>query len=106
MLHKNKLLDILRKDLFLQKLLVQNFSSVKFNCNLLVNHWWILETGVTTVIIGSGQICKIFERKIPIIFNIYFGCTKEPSHQEGSFEYPQQMFWLRNKKNNFDLCTL
>ena len=24
----------------------------------------------------------------------------------GSFEYPQQVFWLRNKKNNLGLCTL
>ena len=33
---------------------------------------------------------------LPIFFNICFGCSKEPSH--GSFEYPQHMFWLRNKK--------
>ena len=26
-----------------------------------------------------------------------FGCSKEPSHWDGSFEYPQHMFWLRNK---------
>ena len=25
---------------------------------------------------------------------------------DGSFEYPQQMFWLRNKNNNFQLPTL
>ena len=37
---------------------------------------------------------------------ICFGCTKEPSHRDGSFEYPQHMFWLRNKKNNFQLRTL
>ena len=35
-----------------------------------------------------------------------FGCSKEPSHRDGSFEYPQHMFWLRNKKNNFLLRTL
>ena len=35
-----------------------------------------------------------------------FGCSKEPSHRDGSFEYPQHMFWLRNKKNNFQLRTL
>ena len=35
-----------------------------------------------------------------------FGCLKEPSHRDGSFEYQQQMFWLRNKKNNFQLNTL
>ena len=37
---------------------------------------------------------------------ICFGCTKELSHRDGSFEYPQHMFWLRNKKNNFQLHTL
>ena len=35
-----------------------------------------------------------------------FGCSKEPSHRDGSFEYPQHMFWLRNKKNNFQLRSL
>ena len=35
-----------------------------------------------------------------------FGCSKEPSHRDGSFEYPQHMFGLRNKKNNFQLHTL
>ena len=25
-----------------------------------------------------------------------FGCSKEMSRREGSFEYPQHMFWLRN----------
>ena len=35
-----------------------------------------------------------------------FWCPKEPSHRDGSFEYPQHMFWLRNKKNNFLLHTL
>ena len=28
------------------------------------------------------------------------------STRDGSFEYPQHMFWLRNKKNNFQLHTL
>ena len=49
--------------------------------------------------------------KIAIIFfsmslNICFGCLKEPSNRDGSFEYLQHMFWLRNKKNNFQLRTL
>ena len=35
-----------------------------------------------------------------------FGCSKEPSHRDSSFEYPQHMFWLRNKKNNLLLHTL
>ena len=34
-----------------------------------------------------------------------FGCSKEPSHRDGSFEYPQHMFWLRKKNKNL-FCTL
>ena len=54
----------------------------------------------------KGQDKQNFERKIvnivlPISFNICFGCSKEPSHYDGSFEYPQHMFWLRSKKFNF-----
>ena len=30
-----------------------------------------------------------------------FGCSKELSHRDSSFEYPQHMFRLRNNKNNF-----
>ena len=26
--------------------------------------------------------------------------AKKPSHRDGSFEYPQNMLWSRNKKNN------
>ena len=29
-----------------------------------------------------------------------FGYSKELSHREGSFEYPQHMFWMRNKEKN------
>ena len=35
-----------------------------------------------------------------------FGCSKEPSRRDDSFEYPQHMFWSRNKKNNFQLRAL
>ena len=49
---------------------------------------------------------KILYMFLPIIFNMCFGCSKEPSHWDGSFEYPQRMFWLRNKKINFLLHTL
>ena len=37
---------------------------------------------------------------------MFFGCSKELSHRDGSVEYPQHMFWLRNKRNNFLLRTL
>ena len=58
-----------------------------------------------------GQLSKNNFRKIVIIFlsislNMGFGCSKEPSHRDGSFEYPQHMFWLRNKENNLQLGTL
>ena len=55
--------------------------------------------------------CCVFKvRKIVIIFlpislNICFGCSKETSRRDSSFEYPQHMFWLRNKKNNFLVHT-
>ena len=53
----------------------------------------------------------IFRREIKIIFlpislNMCFWCSKELSHRDGSYEYPQHMFWLRYKKNNFLLRTL
>ena len=43
---------------------------------------------------------------VPINFNICFGWSKELSHLDGSFEYPQHMFWLRNKKIKFSFRTL
>ena len=58
-----------------------------------------------------GPVKQKFKRKIVVIslsisLNMCFGCSKEPSHQDSAFEYPQNMFWLRNKKNNFQLRTL
>ena len=35
-----------------------------------------------------------------------FGCSKEPSHLDGSFEYPQHMFWVRNKEIIFQYARL
>ena len=57
------------------------------------------------------QIKTIFEGKIvnnflPISFNRCFGCSKELSHRDGSFEYPQHMYWMRNKKINVLFRTL
>ena len=53
----------------------------------------------------TGLDKQKFQRKIvnfflPMNFNICFGCSKEP------FEYPQHMFWLRNKKIKFSLLNL
>ena len=43
---------------------------------------------------------KIAFISLPINLNTCFGCSKEPSHWDGSFEYPQHMFWFRNKKKS------
>ena len=43
---------------------------------------------------------------LPINLNMCYGCSKEPSHRDGSFEYTQHMFWMRNKENNFPICSL
>ena len=68
------------------------------NMSLRYNYTWV-------------KISKNFEHKNVIIFlsiglNLCFGCSKEPSHWDGSFEYPPHMLWLRNKKNNFQMHTL
>ena len=34
-----------------------------------------------------------------------FGCSKEPSHRDASFEYPEHMFRLSNKKINDALLS-
>ena len=52
-----------------------------------------------------------FSHKIVIIylsisFNMFFGCLKESSHWDGSFEYPLHMFWLRIKKIIFSYTLL
>ena len=52
---------------------------------------------------NEHKIVNIF---LPISFNICFGCSKKTSHWDSSFEYPQHMFWLRNKKINFFVHTL
>ena len=37
--------------------------------------------------------------------NIDFGYTLEPARGGGSNEYPQSMFWSKNKKNRYTLHT-
>ena len=40
---------------------------------------------------------------LAISYNMCFGCSKEPSNWDSSLEYQQHMFWLKNKKTNFQL---
>ena len=61
-------------------------------------------------LIHRFRITKFLSKKIvniffPMRFYICFGRSKEPSHWDGSFEYPQHMFRLRNK-NSFWSHTL
>ena len=53
---------------------------------------------ISEVLISKMFECKVVNIILPISFNICFGCSKEPSQWDGSFEYSQHMFWLRNKK--------
>ena len=62
-----------------------------------------LESIQLQVLFTLVLIDKIFVHKVEIIFlrlrlNISFCCSKELSCRDGSFEYPQHMFWSRNKK--------
>ena len=84
--------------------------------SMVDSEWWFLLTLFLLNIIQDylyviGPVKQTNLRKIVIIFlsislNMCFGCSKELSPREGSFEYPQHMFWLTNKKNNFQLRTL
>ena len=76
------------------------------------------KTGKTSLILyWMTLVSKKLQRKIvniflPTNFNKCFGCSKEPSHWDVSFkypkhfEYPQHMFWLRNKKFKFRYALL
>ena len=43
---------------------------------------------------------KIVIISLPFSKSIYCGCSKEPSQRDGSFEYPQHKYWMRNKEIN------
>ena len=44
---------------------------------------------------------KIFDIFLIFAQNIDCGYTLEPPHRGGSNEYPQSMFWSKNKKNRY-----
>ena len=57
------------------------------------------------------NFCYALLTKILIIvlsmgLKMCFGCSKQPSQWDSSFEYPQQMFWLRNKNIIFSYTLL
>ena len=55
---------------------------------------------VSMLEISKTSECKIWNIFLSISLNMCYGCSKERSHRDCSFEHPQHMFWLRNKKNN------
>ena len=75
------------------------------------NNCIFLSTMSYNLLILLGQLSKNVQRKIPSIvlsisLNMCFGCSKELSQWDGSFEYPQHMFWVRNMKIIFSLRIL
>ena len=81
---------------------IQDFSLF---CNSLTYVLSICYSGIGPVK-HKNNLRKIVISFLSISLNMCFGCSKEPSHRDTSFEYTQHMFWLRNKKNNFQLPTL
>ena len=69
-------------------------------CQSFHTFWHILKLGR---IVCAQKIAFI---SLPINLNMCFVCSKGPSKCDGSFEHPQHMFWLSNKKNNFPVYTL
>ena len=90
------------------------FSLISLQKQLLccsMRHFRKVAFGNNLMGLSTGLDKHIFQRKIvniflPIIFSLCFGCSKEPSHWDGSFEHSQHMFWMRNKKPIFLLHTL
>ena len=76
---------------------------------LISTHGWkpkhLMDCSDVNPVIGLDKciffVCKIVNIFLPISFSTCFWCSKELPHGDGSFEYPQLMFWLRNKKMIF-----
>ena len=66
----------------------------------------IYDNNNTQIQIKTFYELKIVTIFLPINLNMCFGCSKEQSNWDGSFEYPQHMFWMRNKENSFPIHTL
>ena len=71
-----------------------------------INIYIVLTTSLPMVPIRKVCAPKIAFISLPINLNIGFVCSKGPSHGDGSFEYPQHMFWLRIKKDTFPVRNL
>ena len=73
---------------------LQNLSS--FNKLPLID----MEEATNEVISSKYSVCDNAIIFLLISLNKCFGCSKEPSRWDDSFEYPQYMFQVRNKKKS------
>ena len=55
-----------------------------------------------------GPVKQFYREAVTVFisFNTCFVCLKELYHQDGCYEYTPNIFWLRNRTNNFLLRTL
>ena len=56
--------------------------------------------------VKKKKLCKIVIIFLSVSLNICFGCSKEPSHRDGSFEYPNICFGCKIRKIIFSYALL
>ena len=54
--------------------------------------------GVIYIGLDNKSLENVIIFLISNLLSIWFGCSKEPSHGDSSFENPKHTFWFRNKK--------
>ena len=60
------------------------------------SHWYTISSPMSLRLRWAKNVgLKIVANLFDINFYICFGCSKEPSHWDDSFEYLNHMFWLK-----------
>ena len=77
-----------------------NFPALKLNLFALRKHAHMIYSNFFMSKIDNFQR-KIFDIFLIFAQNIDCGYTLEPPRRGGSNEYPQSMFWSKNKKNRY-----
>ena len=91
--------------------LKNNYKTRKIYLSCRASKWQFPLALIELPLVNTSGRVQFSSSAIAIIFlsislNMCFVCSKEPSHRDGSFEYPQNMFWMRNKDNIFPIHTL
>ena len=77
---------------------------MNYVCSTVLMHYENMPMQYTEIFcalqIGNFQL-KTFDIFLIFAQNIDCGYTLEPPHRGGSKEYPQSMFWSKNKKNGY-----